>query len=1459
MLRKENKKLTDRERLIALLKKKNKQTLEIEPVTQHDGRLPASCSQQRLWLIENMVRSPQYNIPYVMRLSGNFDIDAAETAINRIIQRHQPLRTVFEKGESGLLQVIKDEFTFKFSVYHIEQADSASQQETLNSIVNNECNYIFDLSKDLMIRADLIRHTGRDSAVLVFNMHHIASDGWSMGIFVNEFVTQYQATLQQHADPLAPLKYNYADFSHWQKEFIASEKLEAQINYWREQMRDVPHLHSLPLSHARPKVKGYKGGSVHRKLSPELSKQLLSLAKTLKVTPFILLHATLGLLIARHGNSNDIVIATPVAGRSRPEFESLIGYFTNTLVLRTNTEHQNFEEYLAHVKQVNLEAQANQDLPVERLIELCDLPRSMQHTPLFQILFSMDTTKPGELLIPSLSITPYEEQTDIVVKFDLEINADISNEIISLNWSYDSSIFDSSYVEALSDRLYRLLLQLNDNPAARMADLSLLSEQESHFLLHQLNSTQVEHASLACVHEMFERQVADTPDLVAVTCDDKPLTYGELNRKANQLARYLTEHRGVTPDSLVGICLERSVEMVTALLAILKAGGAYVPLDPTYPGSRLAYMVDDAKLTTVLTQGNLKNQAAMSASQAVYLDSEEVVSLVDKQSVDNLKHANLTVNNLAYVIYTSGSTGKPKGVMVEHRNVANFLLSMAKTPGIKSRDKLLAVTSISFDIHFLECFLPLIHGARLIVATTSECSSGSALKELLARYNINLMQATPATWQLLIDCGLKFQEGAEFKALCGGEAWSDSLRNDLVASGVQELWNMYGPTETTVWSSVCRVKDEITLGKPIDNTSMYVLDSELQLCVSGAVGELYIAGAGVTRGYLNRPWQTEQRFIVNPFFDANQSSSSQYLYRTGDLVRRKFNGELEYLGRIDDQIKLRGYRIELGEIESQLQAHPRVKEAVVKVVEQGFGDKQLVGYVVPQTLEVQVDDKQTRPSYSLFYFGGETYDAKNKYQFYLEAAKFADKHGFEAIWTPERHFDTVGSLYPNPACLSAALATITERVQLRSGSVVVPLHDPIRIAEEWSVVDNLSNGRVGLALAVGWHTRDFVLSPGKFMQRAEQIVKGTNELKALWAGEKISRKDGLNNDVEVEIFPKPLSKELPLWITAAGNPETFIEAGKQGSNILTHLLGQTVPELMEKIALYRRTLAEHAHDPEKGKVTVMIHTFLGNEHQQTLEKAKGPFIEYMKGHISLLKPLLSSQGMQEKDINMMDVEEIAGFAFERYIHASALIGTPESSLAVVSSLVDAGVNEFACLIDWIDTDLALQGLPYIDKLFALFRDSKLNVQSLMTHCTKQLPHFMVPSNFMVLDEMPKTPNGKTDRKALPAPDMTATTEVFVAPTNDTEEQLCEIWQDVLNISQVGIAYNLFAIGGNSLSAIKIIDQINLRFNTALTLEAMFEAQTIELLAIKIEEQLSILVIATKKTASLQTNEVEITI
>ncbi|MBU2346701.1 MAG: amino acid adenylation domain-containing protein [Gammaproteobacteria bacterium] len=1443
--------------IISWLKAQDKK--KIYPRDNTIENVELSFSQQRLWLLDRLNQgSAEYNMPAAFRVDGEFDVSHAEQAITRIIQRHEILRTVYLAADNGALQRVRQHFGFSIQRYDLTSVAEDEKQQQLQLLIEEDVNQSFDLSQDLMIRVSFILLATGPTAVcqqgvLLFNIHHIASDGWSLKNLVHEFTLLYQALTTQTVALLPPVGIQYADYALWQRSWLQGDVLEKQLNYWQTQLSNVPEVHSLPLDFDRTESTLARGGREQGQLSATKARQLQLLAKSLQLTPFMLVHGALALVFARHSNSCDIVVGTPVANRIQLELEPLIGFFVNTLVLRLDTAQSTLAEYFAHVRQVHLAAQSHQDVPFEKLVERLNIPRSHTHSPLFQIFLSTNTEFEiaGDALAQSLTLDKVrlspEPSEYIVTKFDLDITVNISASGVTSDWIYNSGLFLPERVKQLNEHFCRLLDNLSAlDPSTlsslRLADLPMLSAVETKLLVQQLNATARDYSADLRLHQLFERQCLRSPGQTALICAGEQLSYQELNTRANQFARYL-QSAGVTAGSFVGVCLDRSSDMMVVILAILKAGAAYIPFDPDYPVQRLNYMLQDSQLQMMICQRDLL--PALQQNQLQWLYYDELSALLSRYSSENIEPTTALRTHLplCYVIYTSGSTGQPKGVQVPHSSVVNFLLSMSEQPGMTADDCLLAVTSTSFDIHVLELFLPLITGAVLLLAPTSAMRDPEHLKNLMAHHPVSVMQATPATWKMLLDSG--WQTFRPLKVLCGGEALSRALARQLLVQPTISLWNMYGPTETTVWSSLQQIKAEdekICIGRPVHNTQFYVMSAQQELVPFGAVGELLIGGAGVTAGYLNRPELTSRQFIANPYYRASEQHSSPYLYRTGDLVRWLPDHSMECFGRMDQQVKIRGYRIELGEVEAILASHPQVKEAVVLAQNTEDEESRLIGYVIPAQ-EVSTEPAtalhtatSSQINFSLFYFGGDSYDQQDKYKLYLDSARFADSHDFEAIWTPERHFDRIGSLYPNPSVLNAALATITRQIKLRSGSVVLPLHDPIRVAEEWSMVDNLSHGRVGLALAPGWHSRDFALQPENYQHRKEKLKQGITELKQLWAGQSIIRKDGLGQDVELTIFPKPVQARLPLWLTVAGNPESFIEAGRQGVNLLTHLIGQTSDDLARNIALYRTSLAQHGFDPAQGQVTLMIHTYLAADIGSAVAEARGPFIKYMLGHIGLLKPILDSLEIAGTETASVDMESIAAIAFERYVNTVSLIGTPESVLPIVDAAVQAGVNEIACLIDWMDVSQATAGLEHILRLKQAAQQPRIDPQQLLQYCRQQLPDYMVPSALMMLTEWPLTPNGKIDKKALPVVELMSSAQKFIAPETDIEVALAAIWEDLFGIKQVSLSDNFFQLGGNSLLAIRLISKINKELQVTLPLRTVVNSQTLGALASALAEE-----------------------
>jgi len=626
------------------------------------------------------------------------------------------------------------------------------------------------------------------------------------------------------------------------------------------------------------------------------------------------------------------------------------------------SENPTFQELLGRVREVTLGAYAHQDLPFEQLVEALQPERNLSHQPLFQVMFVLQNAPMSALELPSLTLSSLEMESS-TAKFDLTLSMEDTEQGLVGSLEYNTDLFDAGTISRMLKHFQTLLEGIVANPEQRLSDLSLLTQQERQQLLVEWNDTQADYPKDVCIHQLFEAQAEQTPEAVAVVFEDEQLTYGELNRRANQVAHHLRS-LDVCPDSLVGICIERSLEMVVGLLGILKAGGAYVPLDPAYPSERLAFMLEDSQAPVLLTQQGVVALLPKSGTHVVYLDADW--EAIARSSQDN-PASNVTGNNLAYAIYTSGSTGKPKGVQILHGAVVNFLTSMRRCPGLTDQDTLLSVTTLSFDIAALEIFLPLSVGARLVMVSRSVATDGTQLLERLNYCGATVMQATPATWRLLLAAG--WSGSHQMKILCGGEALSRELANQLLEKGAS-LWNLYGPTEATIWSTIYQVDNTdgaVSIGRPITNTQIYLLDEHLQPVPVGVPGELYIGGAGLARGYLNRPELTAQKFIANPL---SQEPNAR-LYKTGDLARYQSDGNIEYLGRIDHQVKVRGFRIELGEIEAVLGQHLAVQETVVMVREDVPGNKRLVAYVVvnqtsaPTVSQLHQFLKQKLPEYMI--------------------------------------------------------------------------------------------------------------------------------------------------------------------------------------------------------------------------------------------------------------------------------------------------------------------------------------------------------------------------------------------------------------------------------------------------------------------------------------------------------------
>ena len=905
-----------------------------------DSDDPLSFVQERFWFLQQFdPNSGVYNEADAIEIHGQPDLAVFAQAIREIIRRHEILRTTLPIVDGFLKQIIHpiESLQNPFTVIDLQSLPVETRYAVGVQLVEQEMLRPFNLINDWPWRIYLIQIMP-DHWILSLLFHHIVSDGWSMYNFHNELNTLYKAFLSQQPSPLAELPIQYADYACWQRQAMQNGHLKEQLEYWKQKLQGVSPILALPLDFPRLPVQTYNGQRKPLAIPQSLSMAVQSLSNREGATLFMTLFAILNILLFRYTAQEDIVIGSPIAGRTHPDLEQLIGMFVNTLVLRNDlSRNPTFCELLKRVRSTCLEAFVHQDVPFDHLVEFTNPERNLSHLPLVQMTFVLQNIPEGHANV--FGLESYKLELDNpTARFDLTLRLQEAPQGLQGFLEYNTDLFTSATIDRLCQHFITILTSVVDHPQQHITDIPLLSASERQQLLVDWNATEASYPQKT-IHTLFEAQVLQQPDTIAALFADSMVSYSCLNQSANQIA-YLLRNYNVGPEVRVGICLDRSLDLITGLLGILKAGGVYVPLDPTYPQERLEWVVTNAHISIILTQSHLLGVLPAHAAQTICLDHEYLH--IAQQPVENME-ISINPHNLAYIIYTSGSTGKPKGVQIEHHTLTNFLYSMAEKPGLTQRDYLLSVTTLAFDIAALELFLPLMVGAHLMIVSREVAADGRQLIKHAMAYETTVLQATPATWRLLIEG--QWNGMPQLRMLCGGEALPKALATQLLDRS-PELWNMYGPTETTIWSAVQPVDlvdTTIRIGSPIANTSFYIVDTKFEPLPIGVYGELYIGGDVLARGYLSLPKLTAERFIPDPF----SNMPGARMYRTGDVMRYHLDGTMEFSARADHQVKVRGYRIELGEIETVLLEHRTVQNAVVLVHVDQTEVQRLVAYVVP--------------------------------------------------------------------------------------------------------------------------------------------------------------------------------------------------------------------------------------------------------------------------------------------------------------------------------------------------------------------------------------------------------------------------------------------------------------------------------------------------------------------------------
>jgi amino acid adenylation domain-containing protein len=1452
---------------------------------------PLSFAQERLWFLSQLMPDNAfYNMPAAIRLTGPLNTTALERTLSEIVRRHEVLRTSFRTIKGRLAQVISPPRNMTLSVVDLRALPTDERETCARHLATEEAQRPFDLTSPSLLRFTLLR-LGRQEHVVLLTMHHIVSDGWSVGIFIRELTGLYESFSRGMASPLEELPIQYADFATWQREWLQGPVLDAQVTYWKKQLGGSLPLLKMPTRSARPAVQRYHGAHQSFDLTGDLSDGLKALCRREEVTLFTLLLAAFQTLLYRYSGQEDILVGTPVAGRNRTEVEALIGFFVNTLVMRSDfSGHPTFRQLLARVSRVVREAYASQDLPFEKLVEELQPDRDLSRSPIFEVMFILQNAPTSALKLEGLTMEPLKAETG-TSKFDLTLEmGEAGNRMIG-SAQYNTDLFETSTIQRLLGNFQTLLEGIVANPDEPVATLPLLAKAERDRLLREWNDTGADYPRASCLHQLFEEQAARTPDAVAVIFEDEQWTYRQLNRRANRLAHYLRT-LGVGPEVFVAICMDRSLEMMAGLLGILKAGGAYLPLDPAYPKERMAYVLEDSGAHILLTQRRLAENFSGHRARVLCLDELwETMSDGDEEN----PAVGMEAENLAYAIYTSGSTGGPKGVQLPHRAVVNFLNSMRRDLETTSRDVLLAVTTLAFDIAGLELFLPLMVGARVVLASREVATDGAQLAERLNLHGATMMQATPATWRLLLAVG--WQGRADLKILCGGEALLDDLARQLAERG-SALWNLYGPTETTIWSTIFRMKpgfDSVTVGRPIDNTELYLLDAALQPVPVGVPGELYIGGDGLARGYLNQPETTGAKFIPHPF----ASAPGARLYKTGDLARYLPGGEVEILGRLDHQLKLRGYRIELEEIEGLLAQHPAVLETVVVAKEYGPGDKRLVAYLVPNT--------QYQVAQEMDIWTAWQHEQVSKWQTVWD--KTFDQATAQS--DPTLNINGWNSSYTSQPFAQEEMRDWVELLVERVLSL-----KPRRVLE-------LGCGTGLLLFRIAPHCVEYCgtdFSPSALNHIREQLTKPGRELPQVRLRQALAEDFAevepgafdlvLLNSV-IQYFPTTdyLLRVLAGALRAVAPGGAVFLGDVRSLPLLrafhTSVQLQQSPASLSHAQLQQRVqkrltqeqelvfdpaffTALKRHLPQLSQVE--IHLKRGRYHNE-LTKFRYDVILRSGGGASTAQDVkwmdweqdgLTLTGLRRllvgSEPELLGVLGVPNARLQSEARILQLLSEPDEYRTVEEILSALKGEQLETGVEPEDIwDLSAR-LPYAVNIcsaagddgrfdlmfkrqdaraafdaqlfpsFAAESDESRPLSSytnnplqekllhrldpeLRSFLLAKLPEYMVPSSFIMLDSMPLTPNGKVNRQALPDQDglRPQLETAYVAPKSEVERAIAGIWQEALHLEKVGLHDNFFDLGGHSLLMVQVQSGLQEIFGQEISLIDMFKCPTVSLM------------------------------
>ncbi|MFL5356592.1 amino acid adenylation domain-containing protein [Archangium sp.] len=1334
------------------------------------GKLPLSFAQQRMWFIDQLdPGTSAFNIPTAVRLRGALDRAAMQRSLDELVRRHEALRTTFAAEEGRPHQVIAPASALPLAFFDLQQVPESEREARMRRAVIEEAQRPFDLIAGPLLRG-LLLQLGPQEHVLLLTMHHIVSDGGSMGVLIRELAALYEAFSTGRPSPLPEQAFQYADYAAWQQQWLRGEELERQLSWWREELSSAPQTLELPTDRPRPTEMSGRGGQYDFRMSRSLSNALDALGKREGATPFMVLLAAFNTVMARYSGQKDLLIGTDVANRTHAETEGMLGFFINQLVLRARLEGDpTVRELLARTREASLAAYAHQEVPFEELVRALNPSRNDGRAPLFQVKFTLQHAPTGALTLPGLTLESVPMETHSA-KLDLLVVVGHGEDGLSCTWEYSTDLFDRDTVARMAGHFQTLLEGFAARPDARLSELTLLSEGERRQLL-EWSGPRPGFRDDACFTQLFEAQVERTPDAPAVTFEDESLTYRELNRRANQLAHRLRA-LGVRPDSRVALCLDRSLELMVAVLGILKAGGAYVPLEPETPAERLSAILEEAQVAVVLTKEDFAEAIPEVGARVLYLDSEwDTISR--KQSPEN-PAPQAGPGHLAYVIYTSGSTGRPKGVAVEHRQLCSYTAAVLERMNPPAGASFATVSTIAADLGNTMVFPALRTGGNLHVLSKDRVTSPEAFAEYFERHGIDCLKIVPSHLAALMSASRPERVIPRKLLVLGGEAssreWIERIQK--LRPGCA-LLNHYGPTETTVGVLTWPVpvtglpaRPNIPTGFPLAGAQVLVLDERMQPVPLGIAGELYIGGAGVARGYLGRSELTAERFVPNPF----ASEPGGRLYRTGDLARRLADGSVEFLGRVDDQVKIRGFRVELAEVEEVIRRHPDVREVTVLAREVTPGDRRLAAYVVPslqRATTVRGKKRYVLPNKAaVAQLNRNETDYIYKEIFELQAYL---RHGV-TLHDGDCVFD-VGS---NIGLFSVFANLICDAPRIFAFEPNPTVNELLRINASL-YGKNMTVFDCGIAAEEG--SAEFTFFPG------------------------FSLLSGFHADAETE---KSVVKAYMLNQENA-SPEQLAGLSEDADALLEERFEA------KSFTAQLRTLSDIIDEQGVERIDLLK----VNVEKSELQVLSG----IRKEHWGLIRQMVVEIDVKE---NVEPITELVrSQGFELVVDQDVLLSGTQLCYLYAIRPSDKGR-----LIPEQPKDAHLRTLPVLEEPF-------LTQTELARWLGDKLPPYMVPSAMVMLEAMPLTPNGKVDRQALPAPTAATDEHAFVAPRNQTEEQLAKICAELLNIPRVGIHDDFFELGGHSLLGTQVISRIRATFGTDLKLRDLFDTPTVAGLAARI--------------------------